>query len=75
MMPRQLSTARPTVQVKDLSPEEETVYAMVGSEPLTIDELTMRAALPSAVMASLLVQLELKNAIQQLPGQRYHRFH
>ncbi len=57
----------------DLSPEEEKVYAVVSCEPQSIDELSERAALASSRVAGALLSLELKDAVRQAPGQRYHR--
>jgi len=57
----------------DLSPEEEKVYAVVSCEPQSIDELSERAALASSRVACALLSLELKDAVRQAPGQRYHR--
>jgi len=57
----------------DLSPEEEKVYAVVSCEPQSIDELSERAALASSRVVCALLSLELKDAVRQAPGQRYHR--
>jgi DNA processing protein len=55
----------------NLSAEEIAILALVDSQPISIDELTRRAALPPAAVSGVLLALELKNAIRQLPGQRY----
>ena len=56
----------------DLSSEEVAILALMDDgQPLTIDELMKRAALPPAAVSGALLVLELKNAIRQLPGQRY----
>jgi DNA processing protein len=57
----------------DLSAEEEKVYAVVSCEPQSIDELSERAALASSRVVCALLSLELKDAVRQAPGQRYHR--
>ncbi|HEY3197458.1 MAG TPA: DNA-processing protein DprA [Nitrospirales bacterium] len=57
----------------DFSPEEQRVYAVVSQDPQSIDELTEQAALASSTVASALLGLELKDAVRQAPGQRYHR--
>jgi DNA processing protein len=62
-----------TIALFELSPDERKVYALVGDDPMSIDELTEQAALTPAAVARTLLELELKNAVQQLPGQRYHR--
>jgi DNA processing protein len=60
-------------ELADLSPEEEKVYAVVSCEPQSIDELSERAALASSRVVCALLSLELKDAVRQAPGQRYHR--
>jgi DNA processing protein len=55
----------------DLSSEEQMVYALVRGEPLHMDELTEQSRLAPAAVAGALLGLELKNAVCQLPGQRY----
>jgi len=57
----------------EFSPEEEKVYAVVSLEPQSIDELSERAALASSRVLCALLSLELKDAVRQAPGQRYHR--
>jgi predicted Rossmann fold nucleotide-binding protein DprA/Smf involved in DNA uptake len=49
------------------------VYAVVSEDPQSIDELTEQAALASSTVAGVLLALELKDAVRQTPGQRYHR--
>ncbi|HEX2191505.1 MAG TPA: DNA-processing protein DprA [Longimicrobiaceae bacterium] len=57
----------------DLSPEEARTWAVLGAEPLHVDEVAAAAGLaPSSVLAALL-GLELRGAAEQLPGQRYRR--
>jgi DNA processing protein len=57
----------------DFSPEEQRVYAVVSEDPQSIDELTEQAALASSTVAGVLLALELKDAVRQTPGHRYHR--
>jgi len=57
----------------NFSPEEQRVYAVVSEDPQSIDELTEQAALASSTVACALLGLELKDAVRQTPGQRYHR--
>jgi len=45
----------------------------MNGEPMTMDDLTEKTSLASAVVAAALLGLELKDAIRQLPGQRYYR--
>jgi predicted Rossmann fold nucleotide-binding protein DprA/Smf involved in DNA uptake len=55
----------------ELSQEQRTVYAVMDEQPLTIDEVTERASLDTAVVTTALLELELKAAVRQVPGQRY----
>jgi DNA processing protein len=59
--------------VAGLSAAERALFALMDNGPVTIDELTERAALSPAAVSGTLLALELKNAIRQLPGQRYSR--
>src|SRR5438093_7688032 len=60
-------------ELANFSPEEEKVYAVVSREPQSIDELSERPALASSRVVCALLSLELKDAVRQAPGQRYHR--
>jgi DNA processing protein len=51
--------------------QEKLVYDALSYDPLTVDQLVEQTGLPvPSIMASLL-SLELRQRIQQLPGQRY----
>ena len=53
--------------------DEERVLGLVGGEPLHIDQLIERSGVPSGQTAALLLSLELKGWVRQLPGQHYTR--
>lgn len=55
----------------NLTANEQLVYNLLSTEPLHIDELTQKSALACAEVAGLLMKLELKQAIRQLPGKRF----
>ena len=56
-----------------LGPEEQAVFQLFSDEPLSVDELMAQARfLPTEVM-SILLSLELKGIIRQLPGSQYIR--
>jgi DNA processing protein len=59
------------LNLSDLSAEEKCVLTLITREPVTIDALTARAGLPPAVVAGALLELELKEVVRQMPGQRY----
>lgn len=58
--------AQPAVPA--LALEEASLYRLLSSEPVHIDELIVKTGLPAAQVTSLLLSLELKGAIRQLPG-------
>ena len=72
-VPSRGSAADARRPLMDFSPEEQRVYAVVSEDPQSIDELTEQAALASSTVACALLGLELKDAVRQTPGQRYHR--
>jgi DNA processing protein len=51
-----------------LERDEASLYAALSSEPVHIDELIEKTGLPAASVSSLLLLLELKGAVRQLPG-------
>ncbi len=55
----------------DLTPGERAVLGLVGKEPLHLDDLTEQSRLPAAEVARILLGLELKALVDQLPGQQY----
>src|SRR6266581_4308709 len=55
----------------ELSPSERTVLDLMSREPLHLDDLTERSRLTTPAVAGILLGLELKALVKQLPGQRY----
>src|SRR5438128_4409056 len=55
----------------ELSPSERTVLEVMSREPLHLDDLTERSRLTTPAVAAILLGLELKALVKQLPGQRY----
>jgi DNA processing protein len=51
-----------------LEQDEAALYAALSTEPVHIDELIARTGLPAASVSGLLLSLELKGAVRQLPG-------
>ena len=62
-----------TAATPQLCKEETTIYDLLSHEPMHIDDLITKASLPAAEVAALLLSLELKNLIRQLPGHSYLR--
>lgn len=56
-----------------LGPETAKIYGLLKKAPVHIDEIILRAALPSGRISSILLDLELGNRIRQLPGKRFVR--
>src|SRR5438128_5300556 len=55
----------------ELSPSERTVLEVMSREPLHLDDLTERNRETTPAVAAILLGLELKALVKQLPGQRY----
>jgi DNA processing protein len=51
-----------------LERDEAALYAALSEEPVHIDELIVKTGLPAASVSGLLLSLELKGVIRQLPG-------
>jgi DNA processing protein len=51
-----------------LAQDEATLYEALSAEPVHIDELIAKTGLPAASVSGLLLSLELKGVIRQLPG-------
>lgn len=54
---------------RTLEGDEAMLYAALPAEPVHIDELIAKTSLPASSVSGLLLSLELKGAIRQLPGQ------
>ena len=66
---RSTPTPQPKAKVElNLTPEEQTVLSAMGADSVHIDEITRITQLPIGKVSSLLVMLELKGIVQQLPG-------
>ena len=49
------------------------VYDALSVLPQSVDDVIRRSGLPAAQVAAILLSLELKNHIRQLPGNEYVR--
>ena len=61
----------PAAQPVAVDEESRTVWAVLSSEGLHIDQVAARAKLPVATVAQSLLQLELSGHVRQLPGSRF----
>lgn len=57
----------------DLSQEEEALMTVIKTDPIDIEQLSEHMGLPLNALHSLLLGLELRGLIQQVPGQQYIR--
>ena len=64
---------KPAAPSFDLSSEEENMYNRVSSEPKHIDQLASGQSLTSSQALGVLLALELKGAVRQLPGMVFVR--
>ncbi|HEY1582506.1 MAG TPA: DNA-processing protein DprA [Chthoniobacterales bacterium] len=58
----------PARPLPELSEEERKVYDAIRPTETPIDEIAAASALPSGTVSSLLLRLELKHLVKQLPG-------
>ena len=64
---------KPKAPTFDLSPEEQSMYDQLSSDPRHIDHLASALALASSQALGVLLALELKGAARQLPGMMFVR--
>jgi DNA processing protein len=55
----------------DFTPDEQQVYALLGSEPIHIDEIAARSGLAIGDLLVVMLELEFKNAARQLAGKQF----
>ena len=69
---RSTATSQPKAEVvPNLTPDEQTVLSALDDDSVHIDEITRVTQLPIGKISSLLVMLELKGIVQQLPGKQF----
>jgi DNA processing protein len=54
-----------------LSEDERRVYEAIDSSETAIDQIAATCDLPSAIVSSTLLRLELKRLVKQLPGKYF----
>ncbi|TES94275.1 MAG: DNA-protecting protein DprA [Candidatus Cloacimonadota bacterium] len=60
----------PTEEV-ELTAGEKRVYETLRENPILIDDIIEKIKLPSSKVSSVLLSLEIKGLVQQLPGKRF----
>ena len=63
----------PISESPDLEAEEQAVYDQIPLEPITLEEIIAQGCLSAAEVLSILLSLEMKGLIRQLPGAQYIR--
>src|SRR2546427_8939043 len=58
-------------QLPPLSEEERRVYDAIDVSETPIDQIAVKCDLPSAIVSSTLLRLELKRLVKQLPGKYF----
>ena len=58
---------------EDLSVQEKQLFSCIEIYPVDIDTLSVQTGFPPGTLHDLLLRLELKGCIRQLPGQQYER--
>ncbi|RMH05530.1 MAG: DNA-protecting protein DprA [Nitrospirae bacterium] len=69
----QVNTQRGAQTETMLSREERDIYAMVSDDPISVDDILAQAPFFPAEVMSILLALELKGLIRQVPGAAYVR--
>jgi len=64
---------KPVKETISLDKDEENLLSLIDEQGISADELCFLSGLPGGVVLARLVALELKGAIQRLPGQKYVR--
>jgi len=72
LFPRQPDLPVPATPA-ELSEPESRIYEALGVEECFVDELVAKSGLPSPVVSSTLLGLELRRLVKTLPGGRYVR--
>ena len=61
----------PAIPPPDLTADEKTVFDVIETPSSHIDTIVRTTQLPIGQVSSVLLMLELKGAIQQLPGKQF----
>jgi DNA processing protein len=61
----------PSPNLQDLTAEEKKIFACLLLEPKHLDLIAVEAGLPIAQVSSLIMMLEIKKAVRQLPGKMF----
>ncbi|MBF0522635.1 MAG: DNA-protecting protein DprA [Candidatus Omnitrophica bacterium] len=59
--------------LNSLSDRERSIYEHLSEEPVHIDDIAQKSGLASSCVIAVLMQLELKRLVKQLPGKHFKR--
>ena len=59
------------IPIPDLSAEEQKVYSVINYEPKHIDAIAVELNMPVNQLSALLMVMEIKKAVRQLPGKMF----
>jgi DNA processing protein len=62
-----------TIPPPDLELDLQQIWLLITDDPISFDEIVVKSQLPTATVSSILLQLELLELVNQLPGMRYQR--
>ena len=71
-VPIKLNNDRPS-EPEDLTLEGKAILALLEASPVPIDSLIQQTGFPSGQVSSLLLDLELKGLVKQLPGKLFKK--
>ena len=63
----------PTRLAQETSATDERLLALMGHDPVDLDTLAQRSARAPSELAAALLELELAQHIERLPGNKYQR--
>ncbi|GIX03345.1 MAG: DNA protecting protein DprA [Planctomycetaceae bacterium] len=66
-------TEEHVARARNLNPDEETLYAVLTAEPISLDELVQRTGRDAAQVLLALTGLELRSLVKRWPGGRISR--
>lgn len=61
------------LEVPDLSPDEQAVFALLTEKPVTVDQVIDRSDMPANRVLSILTMLAMKGVVINHPGKRVSR--
>lgn len=67
------SEADSLAEPEDISREGRAIFALLEASPVPIDSLIQKTGYPSGQVSSLLLDLELKGLVKQLPGKMFKK--